>query len=168
MNRTYSCQPTPQPQQDGTQATSATYITAHGNTGSPTHWVKPRIEPASSWILGGFVSAAPQRELLQCSLYKNFLALSTAYKNSQSRDPTWATSSDTTRSLIYQATRELPSSVFLFFGLSRARHMAYGSFQARGLPGTAAARLSHSLSNTRSKPHLIYTAACSYAGSLTH
>ena len=31
--------------------------------GSPTHWVKPGIEPASSQILVGFVSTVPQWEL---------------------------------------------------------------------------------------------------------
>ena len=42
---------------------SATYITDHGNTGSLTHWAKPRTEHASSWILVGFITAEPQREL---------------------------------------------------------------------------------------------------------
>ena len=32
-----SCQPTPEPQQCGIQAVSATYNTAHGKTGSLTH-----------------------------------------------------------------------------------------------------------------------------------
>ena len=30
-NQSYSCQPTPQPQQHGIGATSVTYTTAHGN-----------------------------------------------------------------------------------------------------------------------------------------
>ena len=34
-----------------------TYTTAHGNARSLTHWV-------TSWLLVGFVSSAPQRELL--------------------------------------------------------------------------------------------------------
>ena len=42
--------------------------TAHGNTGSSTHWVRPWIEPASSWILVGFVPTAPQWELNLISL----------------------------------------------------------------------------------------------------
>ena len=33
----YSCRPTPQPQQRGIQAKSVTYTTAHGNAGSLTH-----------------------------------------------------------------------------------------------------------------------------------
>ena len=49
----WSCshRPTPQPQQCGFQAESATYTTAHSNAGSLTHWAGPGIEPASSWTL---------------------------------------------------------------------------------------------------------------------
>ena len=36
-NWSYSCWPTPQPQQHEIRATSATYTTAHGNAGSLTH-----------------------------------------------------------------------------------------------------------------------------------
>ena len=39
---------------------SATYTTAHGNTGSST---RPGTEAASSWILVRFITAEPQREL---------------------------------------------------------------------------------------------------------
>ena len=44
---------------------SAIY-TAHGKAGSSTHWVRPGIEPATSWFLVGFVSSVPWSELLQC------------------------------------------------------------------------------------------------------
>ena len=57
----YSCQPVQQ--QCQIWAASATYTTPHGNAGSPTHWVRPGIEPLSSWMLVGFLSAAPQWEL---------------------------------------------------------------------------------------------------------
>ena len=40
-----------------------TYITAHSNAGSLTHWARPGIRPATSWFLIGFVSAAPCQEL---------------------------------------------------------------------------------------------------------
>ena len=43
---------------------------------------------------------------------------------------------------------------FFFFCLFRAVPMAYGSSQARGQMGTAAAGLCHSHSNMGSKPHL--------------
>ena len=43
---------------------SVARTTAHGNARSPTHWVRPGIEPTSSWVLIRFISAAPQRELL--------------------------------------------------------------------------------------------------------
>ena len=42
---------------------SANNTTAHGNTGALIHRARPGIEPASSWILVGFISAVPQQEL---------------------------------------------------------------------------------------------------------
>ena len=39
------------------------YSTAHGNAGSLTHWAKPGIKPASSWILVRLISAVPQWEI---------------------------------------------------------------------------------------------------------
>ena len=47
----------------GIQAVSATYTTAHGNIGPLTHWARPGIKPATSWLLVGFISAAPWQEL---------------------------------------------------------------------------------------------------------
>ena len=47
------------------QAVSATCATAQGNAGSLTHWVRPLIEPATSWFLVGFVSSTPRQELHQ-------------------------------------------------------------------------------------------------------
>ena len=55
-NRSYSRRPTPEPQQHGIWAESATYTTAHGSAGSLTHWARPRIEPATAWFLVGFVN----------------------------------------------------------------------------------------------------------------
>ena len=37
--------------------------TAHGDARTLTHWERPGIEPASSWILFRFVSTGPQWEL---------------------------------------------------------------------------------------------------------
>ena len=51
------------PQKHQIRATSATYNTAHGKTGSLTHWMRPGIEPGSSWILVRFISTEPRREL---------------------------------------------------------------------------------------------------------
>ena len=45
------------------RAASATYTTTHGNPRSLTHWARPGIEPATSWLLIGFVSTEPQQEL---------------------------------------------------------------------------------------------------------
>ena len=52
----------PQPQQCGIPAMSATYTRAHSNTGSLTHWAKPGIKPASPWIPVRFISAEPWQE----------------------------------------------------------------------------------------------------------
>ena len=50
-----SC-PTLQPQQHQIRAMSVTYTTAHGSTSSLTHWVRPGIEPVSSWMLVRFIN----------------------------------------------------------------------------------------------------------------
>ena len=55
-----SLQPRPQPQQHQIRAASATYTTAHSNTGSLTHWVRSGMKSATSWF---FASAAPRGEL---------------------------------------------------------------------------------------------------------
>ena len=39
------------------------YSTAHSNTGSLTHWVRPEIKPEASWFLVRFVSTVPWWEL---------------------------------------------------------------------------------------------------------
>ena len=62
-NQSCSRQPTPEPQQHGIRAESAIYTTAHSNARSLTHWARPEIEPASSWMLVGFVTNEPQWEL---------------------------------------------------------------------------------------------------------
>ena len=63
-------EPQPQPQQRWIQAASSTYTTAHGNTGSLTHWGRPGIEPATSWFLVGSVSTMPRGELLKLGQVK--------------------------------------------------------------------------------------------------
>ena len=42
---------------------SATYTAAHGNARFLTHWVRPGIEPTSSWVLVTFITAEPWWEL---------------------------------------------------------------------------------------------------------
>ena len=49
-------QPMPQTQQHGIRAKPETYITAHGNVRSLTHWARTETEPASLWILVRFVT----------------------------------------------------------------------------------------------------------------
>ena len=41
-------------------ATPDPSLASRGNTGSMTHWTRPGIKLASSWILVGFISAVPQ------------------------------------------------------------------------------------------------------------
>ena len=45
------------------RATDAGLHHNHSNARSLTHWARPGMEPESSWILVGFISAEPQREL---------------------------------------------------------------------------------------------------------
>ena len=47
----------PQQQQSRVWATSATYASAHSNARFLTHWVRPGIEPASSWLLLVFLTS---------------------------------------------------------------------------------------------------------------
>ena len=70
-----NCWPTPQSQQCQMWAVSATYTTAHGNPGSLTHWRGPKIEPASSWVLVGFVTTEPQWELWLLFFFKQNLGV---------------------------------------------------------------------------------------------
>ena len=64
-NWSYRCRskPQPQPQQHQIQATSVNLAAACSNAGSLTCWARPGIEPAPSWIRGGFLSASPQQKL---------------------------------------------------------------------------------------------------------
>ena len=52
----------------GSEPRSVTYTTAHGNAGSLTHRSRPGIEPESSWIWSGLLTAEPQRELPNLAL----------------------------------------------------------------------------------------------------
>ena len=72
--------PTPQPQQHGIWAMSVTYTTAHDNTRSFIHLVKPGIEPATSWFLVRFVSSAPWQELPRLRFLTNALRLASSTK----------------------------------------------------------------------------------------
>ena len=40
------------------------YTVAQSNARSLTYWVRPGIEPVSSWVLVGFITTEPQTELL--------------------------------------------------------------------------------------------------------
>ena len=48
---------------------SETYTTTPGNARSSTRWARPGMEPASSWMLGRFISVEPRRELQELFIY---------------------------------------------------------------------------------------------------
>ena len=48
------------------QTTSATYTTAHSRARPLTHWARPKIKPASSWILVRFVTLSHNGTSLDC------------------------------------------------------------------------------------------------------
>ena len=62
-NWSCSLQLIPQPEQCQIQTLVVTYTTAHGNARFLTHWARPGIEPASSWMLVRFVFTEPWWEL---------------------------------------------------------------------------------------------------------
>ena len=70
--RSSSCWPTPQPQQCQIRAVSVAYTTANGNARFLTHWVRPGIKPASSWILVRFISNEPWQELPSAGSNTNY------------------------------------------------------------------------------------------------
>ena len=57
MNPICSCQPMPQPRQHWIRAASVTYAPACSNARSLTPRARPGMEPASSWILVGFLTS---------------------------------------------------------------------------------------------------------------
>ena len=71
-------------------------------TPDPTHWVRPGVEPASSWIPVRFVSTAPQWELSKSYFKTNFLSVSAGFLEAEpeteihsvgfsERKPSWDT-----------------------------------------------------------------------------
>ena len=55
----------------GIRAASATCATAHSHARSPTHQTRPGIEPASFWILVGFVNHWAKKGTPQTSFLRN-------------------------------------------------------------------------------------------------
>ena len=54
----------------GSRAASANYTAADGNARSLTHWARPGMEPASSWILVRFVTCWATRETPNSIIFK--------------------------------------------------------------------------------------------------
>ena len=146
--------------------------------------MRPGIEPTSSWIPGGFITAEPQWELRKDSflpkLHNLPVSLSTSGSvtshvivaksrccyHGEAGKFSWA---ETFRWFLCLQSRCFPfpprtqgclcgwTSLFFFFRsfcLSRATPAAYGGSQARGLIRAVAAGLHHSHSNTGSEPRL--------------
>ena len=72
------------PSNAGSQLHLWSHTTPHGNTRSLTHRARPGIEPTTWWFPVGFVSAAPQRELLflpllMLPIYAAFSMLSSSF-----------------------------------------------------------------------------------------
>ena len=117
------------------------------NARSLTHWERPGIEPASWWILVGFISTELQWELPLYAFLKH--KFSNIHKNSK-------------QSLIIPAPHNHPSDLrviilsylfipflsFFFFLIFRATPKIYGTSQARGRMGATGA----SLHQTQSQP----------------
>ena len=96
-NQSCSCQPTAKPQQHEIWASCVTYTTAHGNAGSLTHWVRPGIEPVSSWMLvrsanRSAMTGTPWGGFFVCffSFGLVFRAIPVAYGSSQASGRIWA------------------------------------------------------------------------------
>ena len=53
-----------------------TYITDHGNPGSLTHWARPEIKPATSWVLVGWAIT----EVSQLHYFENSTLVGNKYK----------------------------------------------------------------------------------------
>ena len=87
-----------------------TYTMIHSNAGPLTHWVRPRIEPVSSWILIVPVTTEPRRELLFCFCHAPSMQKFRGQGSNphQSSEPSQC--SDKTGSLTCRATRELQAS----------------------------------------------------------
>ena len=69
-------EPTPEPQQLGIRAASATYTVAHSNARSWTHWVRPGINPATSWFLVRFINhcttmGSPPKVIFPLAVYES-------------------------------------------------------------------------------------------------
>ena len=72
---------------DRIRAIAAISNCSHSNGRSLTHWARPGIELASSWILAGFVSTTPQQELTPNPLSINYYGGFTWYHNQQLTNP---------------------------------------------------------------------------------
>ena len=93
-------------------ATSATYITAHDNARSLTHWARPWIEPVSSWILVRFISTEVRQQL---QVYVTFALPLSSFLQSLPRSATSANSRVLGFSKLFLNQVQVTSRLIYFF-----------------------------------------------------
>ena len=144
------------------------YPTAHGNTGSLTHWARPWTEPASSWILVGFVNRWAMTEtpriLNLCSLHGRTYKKPCKVAEEHKGKPAEKRAKDIHRQstgkkthIVWEGPLSPPGDfiIYLFCLLSfYTPPMACGGSQARSQIGAVAASLYHSHSHMGSELHL--------------
>ena len=150
----------PQLRQPKSWAASVTYTIACSNTGSLNHWVRPRIKPAFSWILAGFLTCWTTTGTPPLP----FLRVSHTWPHQHLL--LWMVTSGPFSCIKFMPKVFLyPCPLFLFsfflsfflffFNLLRASPTAYGGSQARRLIRAVAPGLRQSHSNTRSLTHCV-------------
>ena len=163
----------PHPQQHRIQAASSAYTTAHGDL---IHWARSGIEPATSWMLVRFVNrwammgtpsytfycmiAAPFIQSLLCARGTKpnlIFAVITAGRDFYCHAVLQVEKDSLPHSRFLRAVIAVLFIYLVFFFL-RAAPMPYGSSQARGQTGTAAAGLHHCQSRVGSELHLWWPA----------
>ena len=85
-NQNYSYRPSPQPLQPRIWALPLICTTAHSNTRSLTHWVRPGIKSVFSWMLVRFVSAEPPWKFLFLFFFFNVVFISPKCSESSTLD----------------------------------------------------------------------------------
>ena len=92
------------------------YTTAHGNAESLTHWARPGIEPTSSWVLVGFVTAERQWERPRFIFFYDFIEVHRIQKNARICGVQFAEFGH-----LHTPARPSPQSVNFFVTSRRAR-----------------------------------------------
>ena len=152
----------PQPQQHQIRAPFATYAATFGNTASLTFWIRPGIEPASSWIVVRFLTCWATvgtpingifwwtwsfvvNKVTNFRLFHLWLLFIVGFLKKL------FTSLIFSYIVLFQYFKRLLFFLFGLFAFSRVAPMAYGGSQARDLIGAVATSLRQSHSNSGSE-----------------